>query len=151
MPNPYQEDQNRTGAPRYESRGSHPDQYRRGDAPFQFPLWSIIVTFCVGMWPWQSPSSCSTTCCAAACSTGNRARAGSRLRPRPPRRGRTSLRPSRKNPRARTARSPPLWSRGCVLLGVGAIASVSGLHDMIFYGGLNIGTFTSRMSPCRSS
>ena len=51
MPNPYQEDQNRTGAPRYESRSSHPDQYRRGDAPFQFPLWSIIVTFCVGMWP----------------------------------------------------------------------------------------------------
>ena len=72
MPNPYQEDQNRTGAPRYESRGSHPDQYRRGDAPFQFPLWSIIVTFCVGMWPVPSPSSCSTTCCAAACSTGNR-------------------------------------------------------------------------------
>ena len=92
MPNPYQEDQNRTGAPRYESRGSHPDQYRRGDAPFQFPLWSIIVTFCVGMWP----------VAIAFIVLNNLLRSGVfNWEPRP----------SRKIPAPRTARSPPLWSR----------------------------------------
>ena len=151
MPNPYQEDQNRTGAPRYESRGSHPDQYRRGDAPFQFPLWSIIVTFCVGMWP----------VAIAFIVLNNLLRSGvfnweprpRRVPPAAPAAAARADKPAPKpeNPRAEDGKITALVVAGCVLLGVGAIASVSGLHDMIFYGGLNIGTFTSRMSPCRSS
>ena len=136
MPNPYQEDQNRTGAPRYESRGSHPDQYRRGDAPFQFPLWSIIVTFCVGMWP----------VAIAFIVLNNLLRSGvfnweprpRRVPPAAPAAAARADKPAPKleNPRAEDGKITALVVAGCVLLGVGAMASVSGLHDMIFYGGL---------------
>lgn len=48
MPNPYWDDQDRNKSPR---RGPQQDEYRRGDAPFQFPMWLIILCFCLTMWP----------------------------------------------------------------------------------------------------
>ena len=54
MPTPYHDDQNkrRPQAPPGSRRGApQPQQYRRGDAPFQIPIWVIILTFCFGMWP----------------------------------------------------------------------------------------------------
>ena len=37
--------------PRYQNRYTTPGEYRRGDAPFQFPWWAIVGAFVVGAWP----------------------------------------------------------------------------------------------------
>ena len=54
MPTPYYDDRDK-GRPlspppdrRYQPSRQ---QYRRGDAPFQIPIWVVILTFCFGMWP----------------------------------------------------------------------------------------------------
>ena len=48
MPNPYWDDQDRNKS---SHRNPQQDEYRRGDAPFQFPMWLIILCFCLTMWP----------------------------------------------------------------------------------------------------
>lgn len=54
MPTPYYDDQDKQRPVRPPVRPTPaPDrqQYRRGDAPFQIPIWVVILTFCFGMWP----------------------------------------------------------------------------------------------------
>ena len=142
MPNPYDPHQNRT--PRYSDPNG---RYRRGDGPFQFPLWAIIVSFCVGMWPvgvafivLNSLMRSGTLNWEPRRYTANR----------PAQRSRPETAPQPEQPKPAYAAAPDAKPSsdaseqskitvmaivGTVLAVVGAIATLSGLSDMIFYGG----------------
>lgn len=140
MPNPYKQDQNSNTGPRYTNGG----QYRRGDAPFQFPLWTIIVSFCVGLWP----VGIAFIVINAMLRNGildwlprRRSRPAPTVQaPRPGQPAYTGAKPDAKAETKRSAsgeeaKITAMAIIGTVLLAGGAIATVSGLSDMVFYGG----------------
>lgn len=54
MPTPYYDDRDKRRPLSPSSNRRYQPQrqeYRRGDAPFQIPIWVVILTFCFGMWP----------------------------------------------------------------------------------------------------
>ena len=54
MPNPYYDDRDKRrplSPPSNRRYQPQRQEYRRGDAPFQIPIWVVILTFCFGMWP----------------------------------------------------------------------------------------------------
>ena len=52
MPTPYYDDRDkRRPLSPPSNRRYQRQEYRRGDAPFQIPIWVVILTFCFGMWP----------------------------------------------------------------------------------------------------
>ena len=137
MPNPYYEDPDRGGSrPQYTS-GDHPQQYRRGDALFQFPLWAIIVAFCVGMWPVGVAFIILNRLVRSGAFNWEPRRPAARpaARAAAPAASAPAKPAKQESPRTEETKITVLAIIGCVLLGVGVLASVSGLHDMIFYGG----------------
>lgn len=152
MPNPYRDDQDRNKPPR---RGPQQDEYRRGDAPLQFPMWLIILCFCLTMWPvavgmivlnallrngqlsWNSARRLQ-----------NQARAAwlQRHAPQSPNQPAYEAQPA---DQAKKQTKPPekqddrgervLFLVGAAVGALGLLATVSGLSDMIFYGGWEYG------------
>lgn len=54
MPTPYYDDRDKRrplSPPPNRRYQPQRQEYRRGDAPFQIPIWVVILTFCFGMWP----------------------------------------------------------------------------------------------------
>ena len=54
MPTPYYDDRDKRrplSPPSNRRYQPQRQEYRRGDAPFQIPIWVVILTFCFGMWP----------------------------------------------------------------------------------------------------
>lgn len=134
------------------------DEYRRGDAPYQIPWWVLLICFCLGMWPVSlillgvnyllrtgrlDSSSFRTNRGSARASAyvppaGQPSRAAPQVNAAPPR-------PAPQQP-VYTAPAAPkkedtdgkaniMLGIGIALAAVGVLATVSGLHDMIFYGG----------------
>lgn len=152
MPNPYWDDQDRNKS---SHRNPQQDEYRRGDAPFQFPMWLIILCFCLTMWPvavgmivlnallrngqlsWNSARRLQ-----------NQARAAwlQRRAPQSPNQPAYVAQPA---DQAKKQTKPPekqddrgervLFLVGAAVGALGLLATVSGLSDMIFYGGWEYG------------
>lgn len=161
--NPYRDDQNKAPSPRYSQK-----EYRRSDAPFQFPIWLIILTFCLSMWPvaigmlvlnsllrsgkltWSTASQMQRQARDArqqrhTATVRSTAAAGSSAAT-----GRTAAQPAASAPRTAsdTDKQAPVSAdknaenreKGLLIVGAvvgaaGLMATISGLHDMIFYGG----------------
>lgn len=152
MPNPYWDDQDRNKSPR---RGPQQDEYRRGDAPFQFPMWLIILCFCLTMWPvavgmivLNSLLRSGQLSWNSARRLQNQARAAwlQRRAPQSPNQPAYVAQPA---DQAKKQTKPPekqddrgervLFLVGAAVGALGLLATVSGLSDMIFYGGWEYG------------
>ena len=152
MPNPYWDDQDRNKSPR---RGPQQDEYRRGDAPFQFPMWLIILCFCLTMWPvaigmivLNSLLRSGQLSWNSARRLQNQARAAwlQRRAPQSPNQPAYEAQPA---DQAKKQTKPPekqddrgervLFLVGAAVGALGLLATVSGLSDMIFYGGWEYG------------
>lgn len=152
MPNPYWDDQDRNKSPR---RGPQQDEYRRGDAPFQFPMWLIILCFCLTMWPvaigmivLNSLLRSGQLSWNSARRLQNQARAAwlQRHAPQSPNQPAYEAQPA---DQAKKQTKPPekqddrgervLFLVGAAVGALGLLATVSGLSDMIFYGGWEYG------------
>lgn len=152
MPNPYWDDQDRNKPPR---RGPQQDEYRRGDAPFQFPMWLIILCFCLTMWPvaigmivLNSLLRSGQLSWNSARRLQNQARAAwlQRRAPQSPNQPAYEAQPA---DQAKKQTKPPekqddrgervLFLVGAAVGALGLLATVSGLSDMIFYGGWEYG------------
>ena len=152
MPNPYWDDQDRNKPPR---RGPQQDEYRRGDAPFQFPMWLIILCFCLTMWPvaigmivLNSLLRSGQLSWNSARRLQNQARAAwlQRRAPQSPNQPAYVAQPA---DQAKKQTNPPekqddrgdrvLFRAGAAVGALGLLATVSGLSDMIFYGGWEYG------------
>lgn len=152
MPNPYRDDQDRNKPPR---RGPQQDEYRRGDAPFQFPMWLIILCFCLTMWPvaigmivLNALLRSGQLSWNSARRLQNQARAAwlQRRAPQSPNQPAYVAQPA---DQAKKQTKPPekqddrgervLFLVGAAVGALGLLATVSGLSDMIFYGGWEYG------------
>ena len=152
MPNPYRDDQDRNKPPR---RGPQQDEYRRGDAPFQFPMWLIILCFCLTMWPvaigmivLNALLRSGQLSWNSARRLQNQARAAwlQRRAPQSPNQPAYEAQP---DDQAKKQTKPPekqddrgervLFLVGAAVGALGLLATVSGLSDMIFYGGWEYG------------
>lgn len=152
MPNPYWDDQDRNKPPR---RGPQQDEYRRGDAPFQFPMWLIILCFCLTMWPvaigmivLNSLLRNGQLSWNSARRLQNQARDAwlQRHAPQSPNQPAYEAQPA---DQAKKQTKPPekqddrgervLFLVGAAVGALGLLATVSGLSDMIFYGGWEYG------------
>lgn len=152
MPNPYRDDQDRNKPPR---RGPQQDEYRRGDAPFQFPMWLIILCFCLTMWPvaigmivLNSLLRSGQLSWNSARRLQNQARAAwlQRRAPQSPNQPAYEAQPA--DPAKKQTKPPEkqddrgervLFLVGAAVGALGLLATVSGLSDMIFYGGWEYG------------
>ena len=150
MPTPYYDDQDGhrpAGSPRTRpSRVPERQQYRRGDAPFQIPLWVVIVTFCLGMWPVSIVLLLLNYLLRTGQISSEALRARKRYAPThsvyaPPA-------AQQKAPPKQAAKAAPepapkqgdgganvLAIVGIAVAAIGLLATVSGVHDMVFYGG----------------
>ena len=152
MPNPYWDDQDRNKSPH---RNLQQDEYRRGDAPFQFPMWLIILCFCLTMWPVavgmivlnallrKRPAELEQRPPAAEPGAGRLAAAARAAIPKP-----ACLRGAAGRPGQKQTKPPEkqddrgervLFLVGAAVGALGLLATVSGLSDMIFYGGWEYG------------
>ena len=148
MPNPYWDDQDRNKS---SHRNPQQDEYRRGDAPFQFPMWLIILCFCLTMWPvaigmivLNSLLRSGQLSWNSARRLQNQARAAwlQRRAPQSPNQPAYVAQPA---DQAKKQTKPPekqddrgervLFLVGAAVGALGLLATVSGLSDMIFYGG----------------
>ena len=152
MPNPYWDDQDRNKS---SHRNPQQDEYRRGDAPFQFPMWLIILCFCLTMWPvaigmivLNSLLRSGQLSWNSARRLQNQARAAwlQRRAPQSPNQPAYVAQPA---DQAKKQTKPPekqddrgervLFLVGAAVGALGLLATVSGLSDMIFYGWLEYG------------
>ena len=152
MPNPYWDDQDRNKS---SHRNPPQDEYRRGDAPFQFPMWLIILCVCLTMWPvaigmivLKSLLRSGQLSWNSARRLQNQARAAwlQRRAPQSPNQPAYEARPA---DQAKKQTKPPekqddrgervLFLVGAAVGALGLLATVSGLSDMIFYGGWEYG------------
>lgn len=158
MPSPYYDDQEkrRTAAPPVNRRPTAPDrqQYRRGDAPFQIPIWVVILTFCFGMWPvsivllilnyllrtgqLSSDSFRSRRRYEPVRSIYDQSAAGPESQSKPAAPAKSARRTAkRKNAESLQGDGGAnvLAIVGIAVGAIGLLATVSSLHEMIFYGG----------------
>ena len=146
MPSPYHDDQDkrRPVSPPVYSRHRPPQrqQYRRGDAPFQIPIWVVILTFCFGMWPVSVVLLILNYLLRTGQISSDAFRSRQRYAPTNSIYAQPAKTPAKPAPAAKAA--PPkqgdgganvLAIVGIVVAAIGLLATVSGLHDMIFYGG----------------
>ena len=146
MPSPYHDDQDkrRPVSPPVYSRHRPPQrqQYRRGDAPFQIPIWVVILTFCFGMWPVSVVLLILNYLLRTGQISSDAFRSRQRYAPTNSIYAQPAKAPAKPAPAAKAA--PPkqgdgganvLAIVGIVVAAIGLLATVSGLHDMIFYGG----------------
>lgn len=146
MPSPYHDDQDkrRSVSPPVYSRHRPPQrqQYRRGDAPFQIPIWVVILTFCFGMWPVSVVLLILNYLLRTGQISSDAFRSRQRYAPTNSIYAQPAKAPAKPAPAAKAA--PPkqgdgganvLAIVGIVVAAIGLLATVSGLHDMIFYGG----------------
>lgn len=154
MPSPYYDDQDkrRPVSPPVYSRHRPPQrqQYRRGDAPFQIPIWVVILTFCFGMWPvsvvllvlnhllrtGQISSEAFRTRRKYAPTHSIYAQPGAAAAETP--KATPSPAPKtvpKESPKQGDGGANVLAIVGIVVAAIGLLATVSGLHDMVFYGG----------------
>ena len=146
MPSPYHDDQDkrRPVSPPVYSRHRPPQrqQYRRGDAPFQIPIWVVILTFCFGMWPVSVALLILNYLLRTGQISSDAFRSRQRYAPTNSIYAQPAKAPAKPAPAAKAA--PPkqgdgganvLAIVGIVVAAIGLLATVSGLHDMIFYGG----------------
>lgn len=146
MPSPYHDDQDkrRPVSPPVYSRHRPPQrqQYRRGDAPFQIPIWVVILTFCFGMWPVSVVLLILNYLLRTGQISSDAFRSRQRYAPTNSIYAQPAKAPAKPAPAAKAA--PPkqgdgganvLAVVGIVVAAIGLLATVSGLHDMIFYGG----------------
>ena len=152
MPNPDWDDQDRNKS---SHRNPPQDEYRRGDAPFQFPMWLIILCFCLTMWPvaigmivLNSLLRSGQLSWNSARRLQNQARAAwlQRRAPQSPNQPAYEAQPA---DQAKKQTKPPekqddrgervLFLVGAAVGALGLLATVSGLSDMIFYGGWEYG------------
>lgn len=162
MPNPYWDDQDRNKS---SHRNPQQDEYRRGDAPFQFPMWLIILCFCLTMWPvaigmivlnsllrsgqlsWNSARRLQNQArdawqhrrvTQAPNQPAYTAQAAGKANP-------AENKPAEANkPAARPEKQSDTTERVLMIVGaavgaLGLLVTVSGLSDMIFYGGWEYG------------
>lgn len=158
MPSPYYDDQEkrRTAAPPVNRRTTMPErqQYRRGDAPFQIPIWVVILTFCFGMWPVSIILLLLNYLLRTGQINSNAFRSHRRYapvhsvyaQPENAARTETGTAPTPKTARRSAARQTTAPQQGdgganvlaivgIAVAAIGLMATVSGLHDMISYGG----------------
>lgn len=146
MPSPYHDDQDkrRPVSPPVYSRHRPPQrqQYRRGDAPFQIPIWVVILTFCFGMWPVSVVLLILNYLLRTGQISSDAFRSRQRYAPTNSIYAQPAKAPAKPAPAAKAA--PPkqgdgganvLAVVGIVVAAIGLLATVGGLHDMIFYGG----------------
>lgn len=146
MPSPYHDDQDkrRPVSPPVYSRHRPPQrqQYRRGDAPFQIPIWVVILTFCFGMWPVSVVLLILNYLLRTGQISSDAFRSRQRYAPTNSIYAQPAKAPAKPAPAAKAA--PPkqgdgganvLAIVGIVVAAIGLLATVGGLHDMIFYGG----------------
>lgn len=152
MSNPYYQ----APPPRRPDRS---DEYRRGDAPYQIPWWVLLICFCLGMWP----VTLILLGVNYLLRTGRLDSSGFRTNRGGPARASAYVPPARQAARTappadaapqRPAPPPPAYAApaapkkedgdgkanimlgiGIALAAVGVLATVSGVHDLIFYGG----------------
>ena len=152
MPNPYWDDQDRNKS---SHRNPQQDEYRRGDAPFQFPMWLIILCFCLTMWPVAIGMIVLNSLLRSGQRGGNgarrlqtQARAAwlQRRAPQSPNQPAYVAQPA--DPAKKQTKPPEkqddrgervLFLVGAAVGALGLLATVSGLSDMIFYGGWEYG------------
>lgn len=158
MPTPYYDDQDKQRPVRPPVRPTPaPDrqQYRRGDAPFQIPIWVVILTFCFGMWPVSIVllvlNYLLRTGQISSDAFRNRRRYApvnsiyaqpapkAESQPAPKTQAKPARRSFAKKSKAASQQEDGganiLAIAGIVVGAVGLLATVSSLHDMIFYGG----------------
>lgn len=153
----YVDDQDpKNNSPRQPARQ---DEYRRGDAPFQFPLWLIILCFCLTMWPvavgmivLNSLLRSGALSWNSARRLQNRARDAWQQRhtaqtpnqpvyaaqpadAKPAAGGEPAARPEKHSDHAERI----LMIVGAAVGALGVLATVSGLSDLLLYGGREYG------------
>lgn len=161
MPTPYYDDRDkqRPLRPSASYNRRPPQQYRRGDAPFQIPIWVVILTFCFGMWPvsivllvlnhllrsGQISSEAFRTRRKYAPTNSIYAQPGTPAATRqsaqapqttPGQTPKAAPKPAPKSaPKQGDGGAAILAIVGIAVAAIGLLATVSGLHDLIFYGG----------------
>lgn len=154
MPSPYYDDRDkhRPLSPPSNRRYTPPprQEYRRGDAPFQIPIWVVILTFCFGMWPvsivllvlnhllrtgqirsdaFRTNRKYAPTRSIYAQPTASNVQPGNPA-PQPPK-----ATPHPAAGQDSEAGINVLAVAGVIVGAIGLLATVSSLHEMIFYGG----------------
>ena len=156
MPSPYYDDRDRrrpVSPPVPQNRRPPQRQeYRRGDAPFQIPIWVVILTFCFGMWPVSIVLLVLNHLLRTGQISSESFRTRQRYAPVHSVYAQPTVRqaPPAQNPARNQARRPApktappkqgdggatvLAIVGIALAAIGLLATVSSLHEMIFYGG----------------
>lgn len=153
MPTPYYDDQDKRrplSPPSNRRYQPQRQEYRRGDAPFQIPIWVVILTFCFGMWPVSIVLLILNHLLRTGQIRSDSFRTNRKYAPvhsvyaQP---AATAARQDNPEPQPRTNRAAAdagkdsetginvLAIAGIVLGAIGLLATVSSVHGLIFYGG----------------
>lgn len=154
MPSPYYDDRDkqRPLSPPSNRRYTPPprQEYRRGDAPFQIPIWVVILTFCFGMWPVSIVLLVLNHLLRTGQIRSDAFRTNQKYAPvrsiyaqptapnvQP---GRPASQPRKNSARADDGKESDAGINVLAIVGIavgaiGLLATVSSLHELIFYGG----------------
>ena len=151
MPSPYHDDRDpkRPVTPPIYTNKRPPQrqQYRKGDAPFQIPIWVVLLTFCFGMWPVSIVLLVLNYLLRSGQINSDTLRARKRYAPthsvyaQPAQTQAVRPDPAPKPaPKAEKTEKGDgganvLAIVGIAVAAIGLLATVSGVHDLIFYGG----------------
>lgn len=151
MPSPYYDDRDkrRSQSPPGSRRGTpQPQQYRRGDAPFQIPIWVVILTFCFGMWPVSIVLLVLNHLLRTGQIRSDSFRTNRKYapvnsvyaQPAQPARAAQTTPPTAKKEKADAGSDSEsginvLAVAGVIVGAIGLLATVSSISDMVFYGG----------------